>query len=545
MCGQPERDPERPGLSRDAGLYSPLVIAHPTRPAVRLAELVATLSLGTDLGLGQPMEHVIRQTLIALRMSEHMGLDEAERVVVYYSGLLAWVGCHTDAYEQAKWFGDDIRLKADGFLVDDTGPAWLLANLGAGQPLLKRIRLGIELPLAMRRGPVVDLEAHWLTTDAMAQRLGLGEDVRRSLKESYERWDGKGAFGAQGEEIMLASRLIYLADVVAVFQSAGGLDAAVTVARERRGTSFDPALVDLFCANAPALFGDLDDATNWDAVLAAEPQLEQMIPDDRFDDVLEAVGDFTDLKSPYTIGHVRGVAELAAEAARVIGLPEPTVVDIRRSALVHDLGRLGVSNAIWDKGGSLTQSELERVRLHPYLTDRMLAFSPALAPLGAIAVQHHERLDGSGYPNGLVGNAISVAGRILGAADAYHAMTEVRPHRPARGRNEAAADLRHDVTAGRLDGDAVDAVLRAAGHPVQRRREWPAGLTTREVEVLRLVARGFSNREIAERLVISRKTAGNHVEHIYSKIGATNRARAALFAMRHGLMADPQPFQDA
>lgn len=309
------RNPERPGLSRSASLYSPFVIAHPTRPAVRLAELVATLSLGTDLGLGQPMEHVIRQTLIALRMSEHLGLDEAERVVVYYSGLLAWVGCHTDAYEQAKWFGDDLRLKADGFLVDDTGPAWLLANLGAGQPLLQRIRRGIELPLAMRRGPVVDLEAHWLTTDAMARRLGLGEDVRQSLKESYERWDGKGAFGAKGEEIMLASRLIYLADVVAVFQRAGGLDAAVAVARERRGTSFDPALVDLFCANAPALLGDLDDATTWDAVLAAEPQLERMIPDDRFDDVLEAVGDFTDLKSPFTIGHVRGVAELAAEAA--------------------------------------------------------------------------------------------------------------------------------------------------------------------------------------------------------------------------------------
>jgi DNA-binding CsgD family transcriptional regulator len=168
----------------------------------------------------------------------------------------------------------------------------------------------------------------------------------------------------------------------------------------------------------------------------------------------------------------------------------------------------------------------------------MLAFSPALAPLGAIAVQHHERLDGSGYPRGLSGEAISPAGRILAAADTYHAMTELRPHRPARTPEEAATTLRAEVAAGRLDGDAVDAVLRAAGHRVKRRREWPADLTTREVEVLRLVTRGYSNREIAERLTITRKTAGNHVQHIYEKIGATNRARAALFAMKHGLMSD-------
>jgi DNA-binding CsgD family transcriptional regulator len=197
-----------------------------------------------------------------------------------------------------------------------------------------------------------------------------------------------------------------------------------------------------------------------------------------------------------------------------------------------------VSNVIWDKRGELTQSELERVRLHPYLGERMLAFSELLAPLGAIAVQHHERLDGSGYPRGLSGGLITPQGRILAAADVYHAMTELRPHRPARTPNEAAGELRGEVADGRLDGDAADAVLRAAGHRVRRRREWPAGLTPREVEVLRLLARGMSNREIAEQLVISRKTAGSHIEHIYAKIGASNRARASLFAMKHGLMAD-------
>ena len=505
---------------------------------VRLAELVATLSLGTDLGLGQPMEHVIRQTLIALRMSELLGLDESERKVVYYSGLLAWVGCHTDAYEQAKWFGDDLTVKADGFFVADPGPGWLLRHLGAGMPPLERARLGVAFVGAVRHGAVIDLAAHWLAADGLARRLGLGDEVRQSLRESYERWDGKGAAGARGDQIRLESRLVYLADVVAVYHRHGGPEAAVAVAKERSGAAFDPSLVDLFCSQAEVLLSDLDSASNWGTVIAAEPQLGLLISEERFDDALQAIADFVDLKSPFTIGHSRAVADLAAEASRILGAGDAEVLTVRRAGLLHDLGRLGVTNAVWDKRGELTQPETERVRLHPYLTERMLAFSPALAELGAVAVQHHERLDGSGYPRGLPGDAITPAGRILGAADAYHAMVELRPHRAARSPEEAASELRAEVVQGRLDGDAVDAVLRAAGHRVRRRRTWPAGLTAREVEVLRLVACGFSNKEIADALVISRKTAANHVEHIYAKIDVSNRARAALFAMQHGLMTD-------
>jgi DNA-binding CsgD family transcriptional regulator len=208
---------------------------------------------------------------------------------------------------------------------------------------------------------------------------------------------------------------------------------------------------------------------------------------------------------------------------------------------VHGFGRLGVSNSIWDRPGPLSAGEWERIRMYPYLTERMLHQSAALAPLGEIAVQHRERLDGSGYPRGLSGGAISRPARVLGAADAYVSMREPRPHRAARPAEDAAAEMRAEVRAGRLDGAAADAVLEAAGHRLPRRREalaGPAGLTAREVEVLILLARGLSNKQIAERLVITPKTAGNHVEHIYAKIDASSRAAAAMFAVQHGLLPE-------
>jgi HD-GYP domain-containing protein (c-di-GMP phosphodiesterase class II)/DNA-binding CsgD family transcriptional regulator len=230
------------------------------------------------------------------------------------------------------------------------------------------------------------------------------------------------------------------------------------------------------------------------------------------------------------------VAELTAATGAQLGLPEDEVTLLHRAGLVHDLGRLGVSNAIWDKPGPLGAGEWERVRMHPYLTERMLHQSDALAPLAEVAVQHRERLDGSGYPKGLSGGAISRPARILGAVDAYRSMREPRPHRPALSAEEAAGELRSEVRAGRLDAEAVAAVLAAAGHAVGRRREWPAGLTTREIDVLRLVARGLSSKQIATQLVITPKTARNHIEHIYAKIGASSRVAASLFATEHGLL---------
>lgn len=510
-------------------------------PPLRLAELVAVLSLVSDLGMGRPMEHAMRQCLLALRLGERVGLDEKEREAVYYAGLLAWVGCHVDAYEQAKWFGDDHAIKSDSSTVDfgsaRAGLGYVVRHLGAGEPLTGRIKAGLGFLGGGAKAMEQMLENHWKAVESLALGLGLDERVRTSIKQSFERWDGKGEpDGAKGDDILLTSRLINLADVVEIYHQMGGVEAAVEVARARAGTQFDPAVVDAFCLDAERLFTELDEPGSWESVIAAEPGLTEPMSEAELDAALEGVADFTDVKSPFTIGHSRGVADLAGDAAAALGLPGDDATDVRRAGLLHDLGRIGVSNGVWDKQGPLTVSETERVRLHPYLTERTLASSPGLSHLGAIAVQHHERLDGSGYPRGLKGDAITAGGRVLAAADMYRAKVEPRPHRGAATAAEAAAIVREEVRAGRLDGDAVDAVLRAAGHRVRRRRDTVAGLTPREVEVLRLLARGMSNKQIAATLDISRKTAGNHIEHIYAKIGVANRALASLYAANHGLM---------
>jgi HD-GYP domain-containing protein (c-di-GMP phosphodiesterase class II) len=509
---------------------------------VRLAELVAALSLGVDLGFGQPMEHMLRQCLIALRLAERRGLDEAERAVVYYTALLIVVGCHTDAYEQARWFGDDIALKSGKYeheLGSLRAAVAGVRQIGAGNPPLRRVRVAAGFALGGHRSVQHMIEHHAEMAQMLAADLGLSSEVARALGSAYEQWDGRGWPGELGgETIPIASRIAQFAEFIEVAHRLEGVDAAVELARRRAGRQFDPGLCTLLLADPDAVLEHVGTIGAWDAVIDSEPALRVALSGERLDAALLAVANFADLKSPYALGHAPAVAALAADAGARVGLPAAELTTLRRAGLVHDLGRLGVSNAIWDRPGPLGAGEWERVRMVPYLTERMLHQSETLAPLGVLAAQHRERLDGSGYPHGLMGAAISPAARVLGAADAYRAMREPRPYREPFTAEASARELRADVRAGRLDADAVEAVLGAAGHRAARRPDGVAGLTAREVEVLRLLARGCSNREIADRLVIAPKTAGNHVEHIYAKLGVSNRAAAGLFAVRHGLITD-------
>jgi HD-GYP domain-containing protein (c-di-GMP phosphodiesterase class II) len=509
---------------------------------LRLAELVAAWSLATDLGLGLPQEHVLRQCRIALGLAERLGLDEADRAAVYYVAMLVWVGCTADSHELAAQFGDDSEFRADAHRVDLAGlpmMGFTLRRVGGGRPPLRRARMAAALVATGGRGVAEAMTAHCQVASVIASRLGLGRDVQEPLLHAFSRWDGRGIpGGTAGEALPLAIRLVHVAAIAEVHHRDGGVDAAIAVARERAGGQFDPRLVEAFTDCARELLDGLDAESSWDAVIAAEPGLAKALAGDELDAALEAVADFGDLKSPWFTGHSRGVARLAAGAAQTAGLPDDAIIELRRAALVHDLGRTGVPNTIWDKPGPLTDAERERVRLHPYYTERMLARPEALARLGAIAACHHERLDGSGYHRSLPGSALSPEARILAAADVYHAMTEPRPHRAALGAREAAAELRGEVRAGRIDADAAEDVLLAAGHPRAgaRERARPAGLTARELEILLLVARGVSSRDVAQQLVIAEKTARNHIEHIYIKLGVSTRAEASLYAMRHGLV---------
>jgi HD-GYP domain len=252
------------------------------------------------------------------------------------------------------------------------------------------------------------------------------------------------------------------------------------------------------------------------------------------------LADFADLKFPTLLGHSRRVAALTAAAMDRLGRPPAEVTTARRAALVLDLGRIAVPNSIWEKPGPLTDAEWERVRLHASQTERLLSRVPALAGVARLAAAHHERCDGSGYFRGSAAADLPLPARVFAAADTYAALTADRPHRPALPPHAAMTVLHEEVAAGRLDQPAAHAVLAAAGHAVRPARpQLPDGLTPRELDVLRLVARGLTNRKIARELVISERTVAHHVEHVLTKTGVSTRAAAALYSVQNDLLQTP------
>ncbi|MGB9011639.1 MAG: HD domain-containing phosphohydrolase [Aeromicrobium sp.] len=512
---------------------------------LRLTELLAAFSLATDLGLGQPMEHVLRSWAIATRLGDHLGVEPESRGAMYYVATLAWVGCVADTPEVAAWFGDDIAFRGDSYQVDFSGLpmlGFMLRHVGTGSPGLQRFRLAANLVGTGGQGIKQGLISHCLTTAQMAERLGLGADVRDPLLQMFTRWDGQGVpSDVSGDAIALSMRLFHLAYIVEVFHRTAGVDAAIAVARERRGKQLDPNLVDAFCSQAHDILGDSSAEVDWRLILADEPALQRTLSEQELDAALEAVADFTDLRSPVRAGHSRAVADLAARAAVRTGLGAPDVVTLRRAGLLHDIGLHGIPATILDKAGPLSAAESERMRMHTYYTERMLAHPPALARIGAVATMAQERCDGSGHHRGLLGPAIPLTGRLLAAACAYCTLTEPRSHRPAMTAKQAMAELHADVRAGRLDSDAVDNVLSAAGQSHGKRHGGPAGLTPRELQVLQLIARGASVRRVSQHLQITAKTAETYVERIYAKTGACSRATVTLFAMKNGLLGSFDP----
>jgi len=518
-------------------------VAERTEPR-RVADLTIALSLATDLGTGQPLEHGLRTCWLALATAGELGLDEAARSCVYHTALLRFLGCTADASETAVMAGgDDIAFNAT------MGPM-LMAQPGESMRYFVR-HLAEDLPPPRRAGRIAkamadpgsgarSLAAHCEVGARLAERLGMDGAVRHALAHAYERWDGDGQpDGLAGEEVPVAVRVVAAARDAELWERRDGWPTAAGVLAHRRARGYDPAVVDVLVAHGEGWLAEIGDDPGA-AVLAAEPAPVVTVDAAGLDDALAAVADFADLKSPWFRGHSPGVARLVVAAAGAAGLPADDAAALGQAALVHDVGRVGVPNGIWDRPGPLGADQWERVRLHPYLTERVLHRCGLLAPVAAVAAHHHERADGSGYHRGAGGDQLGLGGRLLAAADAYHAMTEDRPHRPALTPAGAASQLLDDVDAGRFGRREVEAVLAAAGQASRPARvARPAGLTEREVDVLRLIARGRSNREAAAALGISPKTVGHHVEHIYAKAGVTTRAGATLFAMEQGLLLSP------
>jgi len=508
---------------------------------IRAAEVVGALSLATDLGTGQPLEHALRTAVLAVRLGELAGASGRELADTYYVALLHASGCTSNSHEAAQLYGDDIAHRAAFFLIDATNPAEVLAfyraNVGVGRT--PEVRTALLEDAVANAGPRA--RDAFATMCEVAQRfagwLGLDPGIQTALEFVFARWDGRGFPDVRGDAIPPPMRLLHVARDISLFLSAGGRDEARDVLERRSGDAYEPRLAGLALENLDDLLAGLDETHMWEQALDSEPLPKLWIAGERLDAAFAAIAALTGLKSPWFREHASGVADLAEAAAWRMGMPADAVRWLRRAALAHDLGRVGVSNAIWEKPAPLGFGEWERVRLHPHFTERAFAQSATLAPVGALAGAHHERLDGSGYHRGARGPALDRATRILAVADCYGAMREARPYRPALDTPAAEAELLREAKEGRLDPDAVDAVLAAAGHHVRERpRELPAGLTDRELEVLLVLARGKSNQVIGEDLGISAKTVGHHVERVYRKTGVRSRAAATLWAFEHDLV---------
>ena len=502
-------------------------------PPLRLGQLVATLALAQDNAFGQPLESQLRSCLLATWLCEAAGFDRDVRQTVYWVALLRYVGCTGHAHEVATVFGDEIAIRAQTLVHDAANPAEVMRDVvafaTAGRSQEERERIVQMIQQTAREWAVHNFASGCEVADMLVQRLDFGPNVREALRFTFERWNGNGyPAHARGEAIPVAMRVVHLSHDMEAIGRLFSPDKALDAARERRDRTYDPALADVFVAHGRSWFDRLDKMEPWDAVLD-------------LDNALTVAADFVDLKSPYMAGHSRRCAELTADAARLLGFTEDAITALRRAALVHDFGTTGVPNSIWDKPGPLTRAEFDRVEHHPMLTEQMLRRSPALAALNPVASAHHEKSDGSGYHKRVRGDAADPGAGVLAAAEIYVGMTTERADRPPFSAEDAAAELRRLASQGVIEQRATHAVLVAAGHGepqalASSRPRNPGGLSRREVDVLRLAARGLTTKAIADRLYISPKTTDHHIQHIYNKIGVSTRAAAALWAMQHAVV---------
>ena len=541
--------PDRPPRPKTPATWtgSPRQATHPARcgagPAatiwlvrLKVSELLIGLSAVGDLGRGLEPGHAARTCFIGCRLARCLNADDDTVRTVFYVALLQHIGCIAHAHDTVSFDrGRTIEVNAAADRTDFSRPADILstflAEVTEGGDLVTRLRLVIP---AARMVRVVD-RTSCEVAEATARRIGLSAEVQAALRQMNEWYNGKGGFlGSKGDAIPLASRIVLAAFTVSIFDRLGGPDAALRAAKSRGGKMLDPAVAAAFVREGRRILEELASGDVLGSLPAAEPVPSFQVDAAAVDEILIAIGEVVDLKTPFTHGAAGQAFRFAGQAASGLGLPEEVVGQVRRAAALRDIGKAALANAILEKQRPLTEADREQVRLHAYHSERVLSRCEPLSAEALLAGMHHERADGSGYHRGLRGSAVPMGARVVAAADALIAMTQPRAYRPALSLDEACARL---TGGGALDRDAAAAVVAAAhGSAPAHRRRLPAGLSERQVEVVRLVAEGLTNRQIAERLVVSPRTAEHHVQDIYLKIGVASRAGAALFAVEHGLL---------
>ncbi len=531
-----------------AVLISP-VIEHRQRggsaSSLRLAELLAAVSLATDLADDVPYGTTLRDAITVVDFAQLAGLTGDDVSDAYYLALLHHVGCTSAVLPQAKVSGgDDVSARHWYSEADYADRAQLLrlasTRVGREWGLGTRVRAFTGLVTASPAFMAESIVGICEVGARLGERLGAAPNVTEALDQAYARWDGKIFLALpKGEAISRLARLVHVVHIARTFHRAGGTNAADEVIRMRRGGELDPELSDLWLANSAELLERGNTESVWEVAMAAEPRPWREVATSHVDKVSDTLADFVDLKASLAVAHSSHVAELAAAAGGAAGLAGAEVVTLRRAGLVHDLGNVSVPHKVLAKKSPLDRAETDRVRLHPYHTHRVLSVSGPMREIADLAGMHHERPDGSGYHRGLPAAAIPFAARILASAEAYRSMLEPRPWRAALSPGQVADELRREAKEGRLDRRAVDAVLESSGQGGPRRRSersWPSGLTDREVDVLRMLAGGRSNKEIARDLHVSEATVHTHVINVYGKIGLNTRAGATLFALENDLI---------
>lgn len=433
---------------------------------VRLSEVVSALSFALDITEGQPQGHAVRTCLIGMRLAAEIGLSDGERSSLFYALLLKDLGCSSNAARLAQLFqADDLLLKHVHKLTDwtDVGASarYAFEYSKPGRSALARALHVVSLGV-FQRGSGEEMTATRCERGAdIAARLSLDAATQGAIRALDEHWDGSGMpRGLRGFQIPLLGRICSLSQTVEVFHASYGLEAAINMAHARSGAWFEPALVEAldYIHHDQDFWALLDSAESHVLVAALEPEDRWLYADEsRLDQVATAFAMVIDAKSPYTARHSEGVARLAQSIAQAMGLPARDVMLLKRAGLLHDIGKLGVSNLILDKPGKLTDDEMAAMRRHPAFTFDILDRVRRFKDIAGIAAAHHERLDGKGYHRGVGATELCQRSRILVVADVCEALSAQRPYRAALSRDEVTVKLR-EMAGTSLCDEVVEAV---------------------------------------------------------------------------------------